>query len=112
MGGTRFYPDSVGTDTVPTINSAVTFVLPTKGNRIRKDKVVCVVHDTNTSITNIAATGEAGTELTMIFDGTQAGAVVETGNIKLSAAFNSTADDTMVLVCDGTSWFEAGRSAN
>lgn len=34
------------------------------------------------------------------------------GNLKLSANFVATADDTLTLVSDGTNWYEIARSAN
>lgn len=40
--------------------------------------------------------------------------VTDGSNLKLrnNESFNATADDTLTLVCDGTNWFEVGRSAN
>ena len=38
--------------------------------------------------------------------------ISEASNIKLSAAFTSTADDTIQLVYDGTSWYELSRAVN
>jgi hypothetical protein len=34
------------------------------------------------------------------------------GNLRLSAAFTGSADDTVTLVCDGTNWLECARSVN
>jgi hypothetical protein len=55
--------------------------------------------------------GVAGQEILVIF-GDANTTVDESGNIRLSAAFTSTADDTMRLVSDGTNWFELSRSVN
>lgn len=55
--------------------------------------------------------GTAGREITLIFT-TAGGASDGVGNVKLSAAFTATADDTLTLVSDGTNWFEKSRSAN
>ena len=38
--------------------------------------------------------------------------LIDGENLKLKEAFNGTADDTITLVCDGTNWFEKGRSVN
>lgn len=38
--------------------------------------------------------------------------VVKGENLKLKENFEATADDTLSLVCDGTNWYEVGRSAN
>ena len=54
---------------------------------------------------------EQAGQITIIFtDGLTT--VDELTNIKLSAAFTSTADDTMTLVYDGTNWYEVSRSVN
>lgn len=34
------------------------------------------------------------------------------GNLRLNGNFNTTADDTLTLWCDGTNWYEISRSAN
>lgn len=55
--------------------------------------------------------GATGQEISILF--TDANTTVsEAGNIRLSAAFTSTADDTMMLMFDGTNWFETSRSVN
>jgi hypothetical protein len=55
--------------------------------------------------------GYPGQAITIIF--TDANTTIsEANNIKLSAAFTSTADDTMSLVYDGTNWYELSRSVN
>lgn len=55
--------------------------------------------------------GHPGQEIVIIFTDANT-TIAETDNIKLSAAFTSTADDTMRLLFDGTSWFETARSVN
>ena len=55
--------------------------------------------------------GFPGQEITLIFSDANT-TIAETGNIKLSAAFTSTADDTMKLIYDGTNWYEVSRSVN
>ena len=64
----------------------------------------------NTHITTFTD-GTPGQEILIIFTDVNT-TIVETDNIKLSAAFTSTANDTMRLVFDGVSWFEISRSIN
>lgn len=64
-----------------------------------------------TTITSITSTGiQAGTCITLIFDGTLT--FTDGSNLKLAGNFTTSADDTITLVYDGTSWFEMCRSAN
>lgn len=67
----------------------------------------------NSSGTTITTFDDAltGQFLTVIFTNSNT-TVAETGNIKLSASFTSTADDTLTLVYDGTNWYETARSVN
>jgi len=51
-----------------------------------------------------------GRNLTLIFTDTVA--VGDSGSTKLAGIFNATADDTLVLISDGTNWYEKSRSAN
>lgn len=47
------------------------------------------------------------------FTGTAAtSGIVDGSNLKLASTFAYTPDDTITLYCDGTNWFELGRSAN
>lgn len=55
--------------------------------------------------------GVAGQEILVIFTDANT-SIVESGNVRLSAAFTSSADDTMRLIYDGTNWFEVSRSVN
>lgn len=67
----------------------------------------------NTGATTITTfdEGREGQRILIVF--TDANTTVsEASNIRLSAAFTSTADDTMELVYDGSVWFELGRSVN
>lgn len=38
--------------------------------------------------------------------------ITDGSNLKLANSFSATADDTLQLICDGSNWFEVGRSAN
>lgn len=63
-------------------------------------------------ITSITAT-QAGRVVTLKFSGTAAtNGVVDGSNLKLNGNFLYTPDDTLTLGCDGTNWFEIGRSVN
>lgn len=63
-----------------------------------------------TNIANITATRCAGRRVTLIFADVLT--VTDGGNLKLSANLTTAANTTLTLVCDGTNWFEVGRSAN
>ena len=56
----------------------------------------------------------AGQVVTIIItSGTNSSTIADSGNFKLSAAFNPNADDTITLyTSDGTTWYELSRSAN
>lgn len=62
-----------------------------------------------TEIKKITATKPEDT-LTLRF--AEAVKVVDGENLKLNGNFEATADDTLSLRCDGTNWYEVGRSAN
>lgn len=85
-----------------TIASASTIAIPL-GQRVAK------ISGT-TTITSITATGHSGNAVTLIFESTSG--LTDGSNLKLASSFSATADDTITLVCDGTNWHEAGRSAN
>ena len=108
----RYFPDSLGTESLPTVASTAALVLPAPSSRVIKERVVCFVSGT-ADITSISATGEAGTIATLIFTGTKAtNGVVDGSNLKLSATFAYTPDDTLTLVCDGTNWYQMSSSAS
>lgn len=71
-----------------------------------------VFHVTGTTnVTSITSTGiNAGTTITIIFDGVLT--FTDGGNLKLAGNFVTSADDSITLVFDGTSWFEAARAVN
>lgn len=71
-----------------------------------------VFHVTGTTgITSITSTNfGSGACVTMIFD--DALTVTDGSNLKLAGDFTTTADDTLSVCYDGTSWFETGRSVN
>jgi hypothetical protein len=61
-----------------------------------------------TSITTSAA--DAGRIIILITASTDT--LVDGGNLKLAGDFPGTANDVLVLIGDGTDWFEVFRSAN
>jgi hypothetical protein len=63
-----------------------------------------------TGITSITATGWDGETVTLIFSDTLT--VTDGSNLKLAGNFSATDDDVLVLVCDGTDWYEVSRSNN
>jgi len=84
------------------VASATAMPLPT-GN---------VFHVTGTTdITSITATNlQSGVVITLIFDGVLN--FTDGSNLKLASTMATTADDTITLVYDGSSFFEIGRSVN
>ena len=85
------------------VASAGTLTLP-------KNARVVLVTGT-TSITSITAgSTNAGRVVTLVFN--NALTLTDGSNLKLSANLVTTADDAITLVCDGTNWYETGRSAN
>ena len=62
-----------------------------------------------TGLDSIAAQ-TAGKMVLLQFDGTLT--VTDGGNLKLAGNFSATADDILILVTDGTDWFESSRSNN
>lgn len=71
-----------------------------------------VFHVTGTTtVTSVLATGiTAGTVVTIIFDGILT--FTDGSNLVLAGDFVTTANDTITLAFDGTSWFELSRSVN
>lgn len=65
-----------------------------------------------TSITtlNTCNAANAGRRVTLIFSG--ALTFTDGNNLKISGNFVTTADDSITLVCNGTNWYEIGRSVN
>lgn len=95
---------SIGPQTVPSVASAATLVLPIGVNIFKITG--------STTITSITATGWAGREVTLISSG-GTWTLQDGGNLKLASNFVATSDDAIRLVCDGTDWYAAGGpSAN
>lgn len=84
-----------------TVASAATIAIPNLA------QVVTVTGTTN--ITSVTATF-AGHRATLIFQGVLN--FTDGSNLKLASTMATTADDTITIACDGTNWFEVGRSVN
>jgi Pectate lyase superfamily protein len=83
------------------VASAATVTLPPVGARFRITGT--------TGITSITASWN-GREVTLRF---AAGLTVTDGsNLRLAGNLTATEDDTITLACDGTNWYEVGRSVN
>jgi hypothetical protein len=63
-------------------------------------------------VTPTITIGTAGDLLVLINTGAQTINIADSGTVKLSAAWAATADDVLVLWCDGTDWIEISRTAN
>lgn len=87
---------------VPTVASAAPVHLPAGADIIKVSGT--------TGFTNLYPVGQPGRQVVLIFTG--ALTVTDGGNLKLAGNFVTTADDTLRLVSDGTSWYEIGRSVN
>lgn len=85
---------------IPAVASASTITLP-------GDEFITI---TGTTTVNTITAANLGDRVTIVF--TSAVPITEAGNVRLSAAFTASADDILELVCDGTNWFEVGRSVN
>lgn len=88
---------------IQTIASAATITLPRVGNAFIISGV--------TNVTSIVATNWDGQTVALIFSGVLT--FTDGSNLKLSANFVTTADDGIMVACDGTNWYEVGaRSIN
>lgn len=63
----------------------------------------------NTNITSVTISRKDRT-VKLIFTGTPT--FTDGSNLKLAGNLVATADDTITLACDGTNWYETGRSVN
>jgi hypothetical protein len=91
-----------GTNAIyPTVASSATITV------LRGAKVVNVTG--TTTITSVTA-GFPGQVVTLKFAGILT--FTDGSNLKLAGDFVTSADDTIMLGCDGTNWYEIGRSAN
>jgi hypothetical protein len=102
------YSDS-GTGTTIVRNGYVTIA---SASTINTPLLATVVNITGTTgIASITASNrDTGRTLTLIF--ANALTVTDGSNLKLNGNFVTAANSTLVLVCDGTNWYELSRSSN
>jgi hypothetical protein len=62
------------------------------------------------AITSIVPTGMTGRLIVLKFASTAA--LTDGSNLKLAGNLTGSADDVIVLICDGTNWYEVCRSVN
>ena len=104
-GGTgtdKVVKDNVWTDSgYGTVASATTITLPVNAETV-------TVTGT-TTITSVTASYK-GRRVTLVFSGTLT--FTDGSNLILAGNFVTSGDDTITLVCNGTNWYETGRSVN
>lgn len=76
-----------------------------------KGRTDWVVNNSGGTTITMFDDGVPGQTIQLLFTNTNT-TVTDGGNIKLSGAFTSSADDTMRLIFDGTNWYELNRSVN
>jgi len=114
--GTRYPIESIGdrgwngSAFVPISVPFVTFDNGDTSPSVYKSEFFTAASGGTTTITTFDD-GHAGQRITILF-GDGGWTIAETGNIKLSAAFVSSADDTITLMFNGTNWYEISRSVN
>lgn len=91
----------VSLDGFATVASASTTTLPENAS---------VIEVTGTTEMKKINASRAGRKVTLVFASTPT--VKDGENLKLSADLVATADDSLSLVCNGTNWYETGRSVN
>lgn len=97
---------------VPVVASAAALTLPDSPLRRAGDQFLVFGVSGTANITSITAM-RPGTCALLVFTGTAAAAgVVDGSNLKLTADFAYSPDDALMIVCDGTNWYELGRNAN
>lgn len=95
----------VGSQQVPTVASVAAVTLPL-GSKAHEHFII----SGTTNITSIVATGWTGRTVTLVFQDVLT--FTDGSNLKLAGNLVTSADDTITLFCDGTNWFETGRSVN
>lgn len=83
------------------VASAATITLP--------DTATAVTVTGTTGITSVTI-APAGRVVVLLFTATLT--VTDGSNLKLAGNFSATADDTLMLLSDGTNWYEVSRSNN
>lgn len=91
---------------VITVASAAALPIPALGSIF----LISGVTNITSIVPAVTNSNNDGREITLIFAGILT--FTDGSNLKLAGNFVTTADDTITLVCDGTNWFERGRSVN
>ena len=99
------------------IGSLYTSDLPNLQNQVASAATLAIPNNTSrffnvtgtTGITDIAGKRE-DREIVLKFNGGLT--VTDGGNLSLNGNFSATANDTLTLACNGSTWFEVSRSAN
>lgn len=94
--------------TVPAIGMS-TATVASAGNITLPDYANFIVVTGTSTIFGITASW-VGRQVTLKFNDSLA--IGDEYNLKLAGNFNSSANDTLTLVCDGTDWYEVSRSSN
>jgi len=97
------------TSPVKSVAAAATLALPVP---YQDGQIQGVVVTGNTNITTGANDASQWTGKTVVLQFTGTPTVTDGGNLKLSANFVATADDTLTLWSDGTNFYEVARSNN
>jgi hypothetical protein len=99
----RFRDNYSGDTAAPTLASAATLTLSPLSDFVEITGT--------TQITSITASF-VGRRITLRFSNASPGGIADGNNLKLAGNFAATTDDTISLVCDGTNWYETGRSGD
>lgn len=91
-----------GAQIMPTVASATALTLPLGAEAFKISGT--------TNITSVVATGWIGRTVRLVFQDVLT--FTDGSNLKLAGNLTTSADDSITLVCDGTNWFEVGRSVN
>jgi len=103
LNGKSFQYRTQSSDASVAVASAATVTLPL-------DRDVVTISGT-TNITSVTAGADnADRRVTLIFQGILN--FTDGSNLKLASTMATTADDTITICCDGTNWYEVGRSIN
>jgi hypothetical protein len=104
--------DSFWLDNVDLTGAVAPFTAVASAANIKPLGAVTAVSGT-ADVTSVTATGYGGRTVTLVFTGTAAtNGLVDGSNLKLSANLAYTPNDAITLVCDGTNWYETGRSVS
>lgn len=99
----RWDGNVVGAIAVPTLAAAAT-IFPSPASDFVEVTGSATITSVNPSY--------PGRRITLRFSAGSPGQVTDGSNLVLAGNFSATTDDTLSLICDGTNWYETGRSTN